>query len=121
MKNRNYRQSALLSIIVLFLGYLLIRYALLDLHSMKDWPTVLFVSCFVVIAICFFTKKTIASFITSISYVIGFALGYIFQSSGVDAGGGTTNNLWIIWTITIFVFVFIAIITELFALKKTNR
>ena len=93
--------------IILFLGYLLIRHALLDLHKMKDWPTVLFVSCFVVIAICFFIKKTIAPLITSISYVIGFALGYIFQSSGVDAGGGTTNNLWIIWTITIFVFVFL--------------
>ena len=99
----------------------MIRYALLDLHKMKDWPTVLFVSCFIVITICFFTKKTIAPLIISISYVIGFVLGYIFQTNGIDAGGGTTNNLWIIWTITIFVFVFIAIITELFALKKTNR
>lgn len=121
MKNKNCRQSALLSIVILFLEYLLIRYVLFDLHSMKDWPTVLFVSCFVLIAICFFIKKTIAPHIISISYVIGFVLGYIFQSSEIDAGGGSTNNLWLIWTITIFVFIFIAIITELFALKKTKR
>ena len=120
MNNINYRQS-LLSIIILFIGFLLIRYALFDFHKMKDWPTVLFVSCFVVIIICFFIKKAITSLITSLSYVIGFVLGYIFQSSGIDAGGGTTNNLWIIWTITVLAFVFIAIIIELYTLKKTNR
>ena len=121
MKNKNYRQSVLLSIIILFLGYLLIRYALLDLHKMKGWPINLFVCCFVVIAICFFIKKTITPLIASISYIIGFLLGYIFQTNGVDAGGGTTNNLWIIWTITILVFIFISIIIELFVSKKTNR
>lgn len=121
MNNKNYRQSALLSIIILFLGYLLIRYALLDLHKMKDWPTVLFVSCFVIIVICFFTKKTITPLITSISYIVGFVLGYFLQTNGVDAGGGTTNNLWIIWTITILTFIFISIALELFTLKKRNR
>ena len=121
MNNKNYRQPALLSIIILFFGYLLIRYALLDLHKMKDWPTVLFVSCFVVIVICFFVKKTIIPLITSISYPIGFVLGYIFQTNGVDVSGGTTNNLWIIWTFTILILVFISIVIEFFVSKKANR
>lgn len=120
MKNRKNRQSALLSIVILFFGYLLIRYALLDLHKMKDWPTVLFLFCLTVIIICFLTRKTIIPLIISLSYVAGFTIGYIFQNNGVDAGGGTTNNLWTIWTIAVLAFVFIAIIIELYTLKKTN-
>lgn len=121
MKNKNYRQSALLSFIILFLGYLLIRYALLGLHKMKEWPTVLFGCCFLVIVACYLKKKTITPLITSLSYSIGFVLGYIFQTNGVDHGEGTINNLWLIWTITILIFVFISIVIELFLLRKSNR
>lgn len=63
------------------------------------------------------------NYATNNLYIIchSFVLGYIFQTNGVDTGGGIINNLWLIWTITIFVFIFIAIIIELFVLKKTNR
>lgn len=119
MKKIDYRQSALLSTIILFLEYLLIRYALFDLHKMKDWPTVLFIGCFVVLVICFFLKIKITSLIVSMSYIIGFVIGYLFQTNGFDTGGGGTNNLWLIWTITILIFIFLSMALELIFSKKT--
>ena len=121
MNIKNYRQSALLSIAILFLEYLLIRFALFDLHKMKDWTTILFGFCFVVIVVCYSTKRIIAPLISSFSYLIGFVLGYIFQNNGVDAGGGTTNSLWKIWTIAILIFAFISIAIELFVSRESNR
>lgn len=121
MKIIKYKQSALLSLIILFLGYILIRYLFFDLHGMKDWPTVLFVSCFAILIVHFFIKAKFAPLIVSVFYSVGFVIGLIFQTDGVDAGGGATNNLWLIWTTVILVSFFISIIIELLVTKKSDK
>ena len=85
---------------------------------MKTWPLVLFVCGIVVIGISFIAKAKQVPIFTALSYIIGFAAGAIFHTEGLDAGGGKTNNLWIIWTVVFVCFTLAAILTDLFAARK---
>ena len=113
----------LLSLCALGIGFLLCRYVFFNIHGMKAWPVDLLVVGIVFIAISFFLKCKIAPICISVAYLIGFVAGTIFQTNGVDAGGGTTNNLWIIWTIVFVCITLACIIFEKFigsAKKKSS-
>ena len=118
MKNKKNLILHLVSIGVLCAGYVLIRYVFFDLHGMNQWPLVLFACGIVVIGISFIAKAKQVPFFTALSYIAGFAAGAIFQTDGLDVGGGRTNNLWIIWTIVFVCFTLASILTELFATRK---
>lgn len=47
-------------------------------------------------AIAFKLRWTSAA--AAFGYIFGFILGAIFNTDGLDPGGGRTNNFWIIWT-----------------------
>ncbi|MBE6999376.1 MAG: hypothetical protein E7428_04250 [Ruminococcaceae bacterium] len=102
----------LLSLLVLLVEYLLVRYALIGLHGMYQWPVMLLGFGMIVIAISFFLKKRILPIIASVSYLLSFVIGVIFQTDGTDPGGGSTNNLWIIWTVSMIVLVVIGNVIE---------
>ena len=97
---------------VLLVEYLLVRYALIGLHGMQQWPVMLLGFGMIVIAISFFLKKRILPIIASLSYLLSFVIGVIFQTDGTDPGGGSTNNLWIIWTVSMIVLVVIGNVIE---------
>lgn len=80
------------------LSYLLVRFVLFDLHGMKEWPNILALFSIVVIVMASILKKRVIFIGVIFGYLVGFALAMIFSTSGVDAGGGATNNAWIIWT-----------------------
>lgn len=113
----------LLSLCVLCIGFVLCRYMFFDIHGMKAWPVDLFVVGIVFLVISFFLKYKITPICTSAAYLIGFIAGATFQTDGVDAGGGTTNNLWIIWTVVFVCIILAGIICEKFigSAKKTNK
>lgn len=52
--------------------------------------------------------------------VIALLLGVIFQTDGVDFGGGGTNNLWKIWLISYWVFLGGGFIVNV-VIKKKNK
>ena len=54
----------------------------------------------------------------SIAYMLAFLIGVLFQTDGVDPGGGRTNNLWIIWTVVFIGMIFISVCFELLIKKK---
>ena len=112
----------LLSLCGLCIGFVLCRYVFFDIHGMKEWPVDLFVVGIVFMVISFFLKCKIAPICTSVAYLIGFVAGTIFQTNGVDAGGGTTNNLWVIWTIVFVCITLASIICEKFigSVKKRH-
>ena len=118
MKNKKNLILHLISLGVLCAGYLLTRYAFFDLHGMKQWPLMLFICGAVVIAGSFFATAKQVPVFTALSYIGGFAAGALFQTDGVDAGGGGTNNLWIIWTVVFACFTLASIFTELLAARK---
>lgn len=54
----------------------------------------------------------------ALSYSIGFLSGMIFQTDGVDAGGGRTNNFWLIWIVVYICGIIFAIASEWIAVVK---
>lgn len=70
-----------------------------DIHGMKQWPVILFAIGIIAVTISFILEGKTMPICTAFSYIAGFVVGVIFQTDGTDAGGATTNNLWIIWTV----------------------
>ena len=75
------------------------------------------------VAISFFFKGKITPICTAFAYIVGFIAGVIFQTDGVDVGGGTTNNLWIIWVVVFVCLTLAGIICEKFigSVKKATK
>jgi len=121
MRDRKNVLIHLISLCVLLTGFLVCRYAFLSLHNMHQWPMILFVAGLIVLVISFFAKAKLVPVFTSLAYLVGFAAGVIFQSDGVDTGGGRTNNLWIIWTVVFVCFVVSAVINEMLSGKRRNK
>lgn len=120
MKNKKNLLTTLLSIIILCIGYFVVRYPLFETHGMKGWPRFLFVICVFIIAISYISKAKILPLATSISYMVGFFTGLLFHTTVVDDIVGSTDNLWIIWTIVIIVTVIISIIVDFLTERKKN-
>ena len=112
----------LLSLCGLCIGFVLCRYVFFDIHGNIGLPVWLFVIGMVSMAISFFLEGKTTPIFTALAYIIGFIAGAIFQTNGVDAGGGATNNLWIIWTIVFVCITLASIVCEKFisSVKKKN-
>ena len=89
----------LLAISILCIGFLLCRYVFFDIHGMKQMPVLLFGMGILFVAVSFFLKCKVTPIVIAVGYMIGFVAGVVFEIDGVDAGGTTTNNLWLIWTV----------------------
>lgn len=111
----------LVSLCALCIEFILYRYVFFEIHGMYDWPFTLFLFGSIIIGISFFTKTKLVSIFTSIAYIVGFIAGVIFQTNGIDPGGGKTNSLWIIWT-TVFVCAIISsVINEIIIIVKIRK
>ena len=88
---------------------------------MKDYPLYLFLFGLIVICVSFAANANLVPIFTSFSYIIGFAIGLIFKAEGTDAGGGTTNNIWIIWTVVFILAVILSMLCELVKNKLKNK
>lgn len=99
------RKIVLFSLSAIFLSFefLLCRYVLFYLHGMKDWPKVLFVIGLMVILFSVIFNNKILLLTVLGGYILGFVIGYMFQSNSIHQGGShTVNNMWEIWTIVFF-------------------
>lgn len=114
-------RTGLLSLFILLISFIIIRYALFEIHGMKQIPLILFLPIFLAMIIFCFTKLKIIPFVFAVSYPIGFVLGNMFQTYGIDAGGGATSNIWIIWTSVIIAMIIISVITELINRNKSKN
>lgn len=99
----------------LFAEYLLLRYPLLHLHRMKEWPLDLVIAALVISGIAVWVKNSIVPACAAIGYAVGFAVGYFFQTSDPVK---MTNNLWIIWTVTTLGFIALGVILSAIKAKR---
>lgn len=113
----------LLSLCVLFIGFVLCRYEFFYIHGNIGLPACLFIIGTVSVVISFFFKGKIIPICTAFAYIVGFIVGAVFQTNGVDVGGGTTNNLWIIWIVVFACLTLVGIIYEKFIgyVKKATK
>lgn len=103
---------------IMILSYWFCRFFMFDFHGMKQYPMILFIVSLSILIISLFLKKHLLSIITILGYVGGFLIAFIFNSDGIDAGGGGTNNLWIIWTVTMLTCIIIGIAIEVIIHQK---
>lgn len=98
---------------------LALRFPLLHIHGMMQWPIVLAALCIATILLTMGWNNDLISIMAADGYVMGFLCGLLFQSDGVDAGGGRTNNMWLIWTVIMLGFIIFAVLLTYF--KRKNR
>jgi protein-S-isoprenylcysteine O-methyltransferase Ste14 len=98
----------------LLVCYVVSRHDVLGLwHNMHDWPAVLLVLGLAAIGISAFVFAQKVMLCVPCGYIAGFVLAAVFNAEGVDPGGGTTNNGWIVWAATLLVFIAAGVIWEL--------
>lgn len=110
--------SCVLSVIGLIGSYLVLRYPLLFLHGMKQWPYALFLVGVIIIVISgLVLSRKILPFFTLAGYIVGFIFGYIFQ---FDYGSNYNrlNSFWIIWTCVYLVAILAGIMAEIICSKR---
>ena len=106
----------LLSMAILIASFLICRFALFDMHKMKQFPLVLLIAggLFIGISMLFGCSR-----FPSLGYPVSFAAGLIFSQDYADPTGAMTlNNMWIICIIVYLVIVCIGIVVEVIARKK---
>lgn len=94
-------------------SYWFFRFVMFDMHGMKQWPAVLGIVSLAVLVLSLILKQHCLSATTDLGYIGGFAIAFLFHSDGVDAGGARTNNLWIIWTVTLLACIVVGIVIEM--------
>ena len=114
-KTRSFK--GIVSVAAIVISYLLIRFPLFNMHGMKEWPNMLAILSIGTIVLASIFKKRKIFIGVIVGYLGGFALAMLFNRSGFDQGGGTTNNAWIIWT----VFLILSILfTMILSYRKKN-
>ena len=106
MKRREIQGKTLwgISMLVLFgISYWFCRYALFQMHGMKQWPNLLAIIGITILVVATLYGNRIIPLASIVGYLGGFILAMIYNTDGVDQGGGRTNNAWIIWGMTFII------------------
>ena len=111
--NKTVMQNHLISLVLLVLGFLIFRYGVFDLHGMKEWPLDLLIAGVLIWFLSLLGGKKYAPWFIPAGYFLGFWMGVLLHTEGTDPGGGTTDNLWIIWTVVFLACILAGIVTEI--------
>jgi len=105
----------------LCLFYVLSRHDVLGgWHGMKSWPLYIFVFGLIAIVIAALTLSRKVMICVPVGYMIGFLSAWLFNTDGVDPGGGLLNDGWIIWTVSFLAIILVGIVWELIK-KRTAK
>lgn len=100
------------SVAYLVLGWFAFRFLLLPQHGMKDVPTLLAVIGMLLVGVSLKKNYGSVARTASLGYVVSFLLAYLLQTNGTDAGGGSTNNMWLIWSASYFAIIAYGVFVE---------
>lgn len=109
------------SVCLLVLEYILIRFALFDLHGMKDMPFYMFLLSLSFVVVSYIANFKNMSIYSSIAYIIGYTVGHILETFTTDPGGGTLSNMWIIWVVSYFVILWAFIIFHMISQGRFKK
>lgn len=104
----------------LAVGYWLCRYALFDLHGMKQWPDALAIVGFIVILIASAAGLRFLASASALGYPLAFGIAMATFTYGVDQGGGGTSNAWIIWGGVYLLCMVIGIAADIISRRTTK-
>jgi hypothetical membrane protein len=113
----------LIATLVLVIDFLIIRYALFELHFMHQWPLILFIFGILVVGISTVVGTWKVMIGTVVGYVLGFVLGMVIFA---DVGRFDPNRGhyvyygWWIWLLSYLAFIVTGIIWELIDKKRSK-
>lgn len=112
------RLPGLVSLAVLAVTFLTVRFPLLFLHGMKEWPLDLFAVGAVVIALSgiLFRAKYLPA-LTAAGYLLGFAAGCLFHWEYAPG----RDNLWFFWTGLFLALMLVGGILEFLACRRRKN
>lgn len=88
------------------------------IHGRSDAPIIVAIFGVIALIISYVFKLNLLTLVATFGYIIALLLGVIFQTKGVDPGGGATNSLWKIWLISYWVFLGVGLIVNIIFKKK---
>jgi hypothetical protein len=106
---------------LLAISYWLCRFVFFGIHGMKQWPNMLAIVGLITIVIASTGGRRLLSVATIVGYIGGFVLGMIFNTDGVDQGGGGTNNAWKIWGTVFICSILISIILGFISKQRHKK
>lgn len=118
MKRNRFIMFCLFPLLLLSGEYLAIRYPLFSQHGMQEWPLTLCLVGVAATVLSFLLKAKWTPYLTAVGYGVGFAVGLMLQTDSADPGGGTANNLWLIWTVVFALCIAAAAVSETFFLRR---
>lgn len=118
MKNR---WTALICAAVTALGFCVIRWPLLELHGMLQWPLILAIVTLAVCAAAFLLRNRVLPVCAAGGYLVGFGAGELFHTAGTDPGGGKTDDLWLIWTAVLLAAILVGVVVSIVSAVRRRR
>ena len=113
------RMRPLLCLVLLAGEYLLIRGPLFAWHGMIQWPLILALPAAGGIVLGLIPGVKDMDLWAVVGYGLGFGAGLVFHQPGMDPGGSRTDNLWLIWTAVLLVFLAVPLLRQ--ALQNTRK
>ena len=110
MKQINRFLRPAVSLLVLAGEYLLVRGPLFYLHGMMQWPQILALAAAAGILLSVGLDLKNLDLFSAAGYGCGFLAGLLFHQYGTDPGGGRTDNLWLIWTGVLLLFMILGLV-----------
>ena len=119
IKYKTNRRVYLVAFLLMGVSCFVFRAPLFSLHGMKSFPIYLFLAGAAVIILsgplnCYVHIPVF----TCVGYVTGFFCGCMFREVTVDPGGGSLDNMWLIWMQSYGSSVLAGILIEVFGRKK---
>lgn len=100
------------------ISYLLCRFVFYGMHGMKQWPNLLAIVGLIIIVVASLLGNRLVSASTVVGYMGGFILAMIFNTDGLDQGGGRINNAWKIWTTVLILSILIGSIISFISRQR---
>ncbi len=103
-------------------SFVLCRFVFLYIHHMKQWSELLAIISLIILVAAMVLDLKWMSVTTAFGYIVGFIIGAVFNTNGVDPGGGGTNNFWSLWALTIMICIFAGFVIDVaIRVKRAKR
>lgn len=105
---------------IFLLAFILLHFSPLNMiHGRSDAALIVGIFGVIALLVSYVFRLKLLTLTATFGYIIAFILGVIFQTNGVDSGGGSTNNLWEIWLISYWIFLGLGFLVNVILKKKS--
>ncbi len=105
---------------IYLLTFILLHFSPLNkIHGRSDAALIVGIFGVIALLISYAFRLKLLTLTATFGYSTTFILGVIFQTDGVDLGGGSTNSLWKIWLISYWMFLGLGFLVNIILKKKS--